>query len=103
MGFGIGVFWMVSLMVLYCFNILLVLGFVKVMNLISNFILLVIFVLFGYIDWLLGLMMGVCLMVGVYVGVYLVICFGVLFICFLFILVVMILVGKLVYDVWWVG
>ncbi len=102
-GPGTGAFWTVSSMALYRLNILLASGLAKAMNFTSNLTSLVTFAMLGHINWVLGLIMGICLMAGAFVGAHSAIHFGAKFIRPVFVTVVSILAIKLAYDAWFVS
>ncbi|SHO58829.1 sulfite exporter TauE/SafE family protein [Vibrio quintilis] len=99
-GPGTGAFWVVSSMALYRLNILFSSGLAKAMNFTSNMTSLITFAILGHINWVLGLVMGLCLMIGAYVGAHSAIRFGSPFIRPVFITVVSILAIRLAYYAW---
>lgn len=100
LGPGTGAFWVISTMRLYKLNILLASGVAKSMNFVSNFTSLLVFIYFGQVDWLIGLIMGSSLMLGSYIGAHSAIYFGAKFIRPLFIFIVMIMALNLGYNAW---
>lgn len=102
-GPGTGSFWMVSSMALYKINLLLTSGLARSMNFVSNVVALVTFGLLGHIHYALGLAMGACLMVGSYIGAHTAIRFGSRLIKPLFILMVMGIAGRLIWQTWLQG
>lgn len=99
-GPGTGAFWTVSNLFLYKMNILLSSGVARSMNFVSNFFSLITFIYLGYINWWIGISMGMFLMVGAYCGAHSAIKFGNRFIRPIFTLVVTIMAVKLAYDAW---
>jgi len=99
-GPGTGSFWMVSSMALYKINLLLTSGLARTMNFISNGVALVTFGLLGHIHYQLGLAMGICLMAGSYLGAHTAIRFGSKLIKPLFILMVMAIASRLLWQQW---
>lgn len=99
-GPGTGAFWTVSNLYLYKMNILLSSGVARSMNFVSNFFSLVTFIYLGYINWFLGISMGLFLMIGAYTGAHSAIRFGNKFIRPLFTIVVTCMALKLAFDAW---
>lgn len=99
-GPGTGSFWMVSSMALYKINLLLTSGLARSMNFVSNIVALVTFGLLGHIHVALGLSMGACLMIGSYFGAHTAIRFGSKLIKPLFILMVMGIASRLIWQTW---
>ncbi|MBU2883478.1 TSUP family transporter [Psychrosphaera sp. B3R10] len=99
-GPGTGAFWTVSNLYLYKMNILLSSGVARSMNFISNFFSLVTFIYLGYINWFIGISMGLFLMIGAYTGAHSAIHFGNKFIRPLFTVVVSCMALKLAFDAW---
>lgn len=99
-GPGTGSFWMVSSMALYKINLLLTSGLARTMNFISNGVALVTFGLLGHIHYQLGIAMGICLMAGSYLGAHTAIRFGSKLIKPLFILMVMAIASRLLWQQW---
>lgn len=99
-GPGTGAFWVISNMRLYKLNILLSSGIAKAMNFTSNLTSLLVFICFGQVDWLIGLIMGACLMLGAYIGANSAIHFGAKFIRPVFMSIVVIMAIKLGYSAW---
>ena len=100
LGPGTGAFWVISTMRLYKLNILLSSGIAKSMNFVSNFTSLLVFIYFGQVDWIVGLIMGSSLMLGAYIGAHSAIYFGAKFIRPIFIFIVMIMALNLGYNAW---
>lgn len=99
-GPGTGSFWMVSSMALYKINLLLTSGLARSMNFVSNGVALVTFGLLGHLHYQLGIAMGLCLMAGSYLGAHTAIRFGSKLIKPLFILMVMAIAGRLLWQTW---
>ncbi len=99
-GPGTGSFWMVSSMALYKINLLLTSGLARTMNFISNGVALVTFGFLGHIHYQLGIAMGVCLMAGSYLGAHTAIRFGSKLIKPLFILMVIAIASRLLWQQW---
>lgn len=99
-GPGTGSFWMVSTMALYKINLLLTSGVARSMNFVSNGFALVTFAWLGHIDYTLGIAMGLCLMLGSYLGAHTAIKFGSRLIRPLFIMMVMAIAGRLIWQQW---
>jgi uncharacterized membrane protein YfcA len=99
-GPGTGSFWMVSTMALYKINLLLTSGVARSMNCVSNIFALVTFAWLGHIYWQLGLAMGACLMLGSYFGARSAIRFGSKFIRPLFLMMVLAITARLLWQAW---
>lgn len=99
-GPGTGSFWMVSSMALYKINLLLTSGVARTMNFVSNGFALVTFAWLGHINYQLGIAMGLCLMLGSYLGAHTAIKFGSKLIKPLFIIMVMAIAGRLLWQQW---
>jgi uncharacterized membrane protein YfcA len=99
-GPGTGSFWIISTMRLYRLNILLASGVAKSMNFTSNLVSLIVFISFGQVNWMTGLIMGSCMMLGAFIGVHSAIYFGAKFIRPIFITIVVIMAVKLGYNAW---
>ena len=99
-GPGTGSFWMVSSMALYKINLLLTSGLARTMNFVSNGFALVTFAWLGHIHYQLGIAMGLCLMLGSYLGAHTAIKFGSKLIKPLFIIMVIAIAGRLLWQQW---
>ena len=99
-GPGTGSFWMVSSMALYKINLLLTSGVARTMNFVSNGFALVTYAWLGHIHYQLGIAMGLCLMLGSYLGAHTAIKFGSKLIKPLFIIMVMAIAGRLLWQQW---
>lgn len=99
-GPGTGSFWMVSSMMLYKINLLLISGLARTMNFVSNGFALITFAYFGHIYYGLGIAMGLCLMLGAYFGAHTAIRFGSKLIKPLFIMMVIGIACRLLWQTW---
>lgn len=99
-GPGTGAFWTVSSLLLYPLDLLRASGVARSMNFVSNAAALVVFIAFGQVAWVLGLSMGVALMAGAFLGARTAIRGGSKFIRPVFILVVLALTARLVWQHW---
>ncbi len=99
-GPGTGSFWMVSTMALYKINLLLTSGVARSMNFVSNGFALVTFAWLGHIHYQLGMAMGLCLMIGSYLGAHTAIRFGSKLIKPLFMIMVIAIAGRLIWQTW---
>ncbi len=99
-GPGTGAFWTVSNLFLYRLNILLSSGVARSMNFISNIFSLFAFIYLGYVNFIIGLLMGSFLMLGSYSGAHSAIKYGNKFIRPVFTVVVSCMALKLAYDAW---
>lgn len=99
-GPGTGAFWTASSSALYKINILMSLGLARSTNFISNFVSLVTFIYLGYVNFLIGISMGIFMMIGAWVGANWAIKFGSKYIRPVFILVVITMSINLAYQAW---
>ena len=99
-GPGTGAFWTVSSLLLYPLDLVRASGVARTMNFVSNACALVVFISTGQVAWVLGLCMGMALMVGAYLGARTAIGGGSRFIRPVFILVVLALTVRLVWQHW---
>lgn len=99
-GPGTGAFWTVSSLLLYPLDLVRASGVARSMNFVSNGTALGVFIVFGQVAWVLGLLMGVALMIGAYLGARTAIAGGAKFIRPVFILVVLALTARLVWQNW---
>ncbi|HVV71047.1 MAG TPA: TSUP family transporter [Verrucomicrobiae bacterium] len=97
-GPGTGTFWAMAYMVGLGFNMARATGYTKVMNFASNISSLLFFLAAGKVYFLAGLVMGAGQLTGARLGSQMVIKRGTGFIRPIFIAVVLVLAGKLVYD-----
>ena len=94
-GPGTGAFWMAAAMKLFHLDLVAAAGVARFMNFISNITALLTFVVFGNIDYAIGLSMGVLLMIGSFAGAHSAIRYGAPFIRPVFLLVVVLMAGRL--------
>jgi hypothetical protein len=94
-GPGTGAFWMAAAMKLFRLDLVAAAGVARFMNFISNITALLTFMVLGNIDYAVGLTMGATLMVGAFVGAHSAIRYGAPFIRPVFLLVVLIMAGRL--------
>lgn len=99
-GPGTGAFWTISSLLLYPLDLLRASGVARSMNFVSNVCALSVFALSGNVAWLLGISMGLALMVGAFLGAHSAIKGGSKFIRPVFILVVLGLTTRLVWQHW---
>lgn len=67
-GPGVGSFWAVALMGFYKIPLVEATGVAKLMNFLSNAAALITFIIFGAVDYPLGLMVGAAMMLGSFLG-----------------------------------
>lgn len=94
-GPGTGAFWMAAAMKLFRLDLVAAAGVARFMNFISNLTALLTFVVFGNIDYAIGLSMGALLMLGSFAGAHSAIRYGAPFIRPVFLLVVFLMAGRL--------
>jgi uncharacterized membrane protein YfcA len=99
-GPGTGAFWTVSTLLLYPIDLVRASGVARSMNFVSNAAALVVFIINGQVDWLLGLSMGCCVMIGAFFGARTAIGGGARFIRPVFITVVLALTVRLAWQHW---
>ncbi|MBA6347203.1 MULTISPECIES: TSUP family transporter [unclassified Colwellia] len=99
-GPGTGAFWTASSSALYKINILLSCGLARSTNFVSNFCSLLTFIYFGYVNFIIGISMGIFIMLGAAVGAHWAIKFGNRFIRPVFIIVVISMSANLTYHAW---
>ncbi|MCY1267017.1 putative membrane transporter protein YfcA [compost metagenome] len=99
-GPGTGAFWTVSTLLMYPLDLVRASGVARSMNFVSNIVSLAVFVASGKVLWLMGLSMGGSLMIGAYLGARTAIGGGAKFIRPVFILVVLALTVRLVWQHW---
>lgn len=99
-GLGTGAFWTVSSLLMYPLDLLRASGVARSMNFVSNTTALAVFICSGQVAWALGLGMGLALMLGAYIGARTAIKGGARFIRPVFILVVLALTARLVWQHW---
>jgi len=98
LGPGTGSFWVMALMLGLGFNMTRATGYTKVMNFTSNVSSLVLFICGGSVLWREGLVMGTGQFVGARIGAHLVVRRGTAFIRPIFITMVLIITGKLIWQ-----
>ena len=94
-GPGTGAFWMAAAMKLFRLDLVAAAGVARFMNFISNLTALLTFVVFGNIDYAIGLSMGALLMLGSFAGAHSAIRYGAPFIRPVFLSVVLLMAGRL--------
>ena len=94
-GPGTGAFWMAAATKLFRLDLVAAAGVARFMNFISNLTALLTFVVFGNIDYAIGLSMGALLMLGSFAGAHSAIRYGAPFIRPVFLLVVLVMAGRL--------
>lgn len=94
-GPGTGAFWMATAMKLFRLDLVAAAGVARFMNFISNLTALLTFVILGNIDYAVGLSMGILLMGGAFLGAHSAIRYGAPFIRPVFLLVVVLMAGRL--------
>ena len=99
-GPGTGAFWTVSSLLLYPLDLLRASGVARSMNFVSNAVALGVFIVTGQVAWLLGIGMGLALMAGAFLGARTAIKGGNRFIRPVFIMVVLALTARLVWQHW---
>ncbi|VXD00230.1 conserved membrane hypothetical protein [Pseudomonas sp. 8Z] len=99
-GPGTGAFWTVSSLLMYPLDLVRASGVARTMNFVSNAAALAVFIAFGQVAWVLGLSMGAALMIGAFLGARTAIKGGSKFIRPVFILVVLALTARLVWQHW---
>ena len=99
-GPGTGAFWTASSSALYKINILLSSGLARSTNFVSNFFSLFTFIYLGYVNFFLGISMGLFIMIGARIGAKSAIKFGNKFIKPVFIGVVLAMSINLALNAW---
>ena len=94
-GPGTGAFWMAATMKLFRLDLVAAAGVARFMNFVSNATALLTFAVFGNIDYVVGLTMGVTLMLGAFVGAHSAIRYGAPFIRPVFLAVVVLMAARL--------
>lgn len=100
-GPGAGTFLMLAFTGICGFDLLTASGNTKVVNTASNMAALVTFAMAGQVMWAVGLPAAACNMVGSYIGSNLALTRGAKIIRPMFLVVLTLLVGKLVWDLMW--
>ncbi|WP_044874588.1 TSUP family transporter [Pseudomonas sp. LFM046] len=99
-GPGTGAFWTVSSLLLYPLDLVRASGVARSMNFVSNAMALAVFIAAGQVAWALGISMGLALMAGAFLGARTAIQGGAKFIRPVFIMVVLALTARLVWQHW---
>lgn len=94
-GPGTGAFWMAVAMKLFHLDTVAAAGLARFMNLISNIVALLTFMALGHIDYRIGFSMGAMLMLGAVIGAHSAIRYGAPFIRPMFLVVVLLMAGRL--------
>jgi len=94
-GPGTGAFWMATAMKVFHLDLVAAAGVARFMNFVSNLTALATFAVLGNIDYAIGLSMGVLLMFGAFLGAHSAIRYGAPFIRPVFLLVVLLMAGRL--------
>ena len=94
-GPGAGAFWMAAATKLFRLDLVAAAGVARFMNFISNLTALLTFIVLGNIDYAIGLSMGALLMIGSLAGAHSAIRYGAPFIRPVFLLVVVLMAGRL--------
>ncbi|MDD2310034.1 MAG: TSUP family transporter [Desulfuromonadaceae bacterium] len=97
-GPGTGSFWTMALMMLLGYSMMRATATTKVMNFTSNFVALIFFLSVGQVRFVEGIVMGVGQFMGARVGSKMVIKRGTAFIRPVFITMVLLLVGRMIYQ-----
>ena len=94
-GPGTGAFWMAAAMKLFRLDLVAAAGVARFMNFVSNVTALLTFMVLGNIDYTIGLTMGATLMLGAFIGAHSAIRYGAPFIRPVFLVVVLLMAGRL--------
>ena len=94
-GPGTGAFWMAAAMKLFGLDLVTAAGLARFMNFISNLTALLTFMILGNINYVVGLSMGGLLMLGAFAGAHSAIRYGAPFIRPVFLIVVLLMAGRL--------
>jgi uncharacterized membrane protein YfcA len=100
-GPGTGTFWTMAFMLGLGFNLIKATGYTKVMNAASNLSSLAFFAWAGQIYYAAGITMGAGQFIGARLGSHMVVTRGTQFIRPVFLLMVLAVTLKLLYDAWW--
>lgn len=98
-GLGMGSFLIFLFVCFFGFDFLYVLVGVKVVNVVINLVVFVYFVLNGYFLLFLVVLMVVVNVSGLMFGIWLVLCYGSIFVCKVFLVLVGVLIVKFVWDI----
>lgn len=97
-GPGTGTFFIFAFVRIFGFDFLHASANAKLANLASNIGSIILFGLTGHVLWLIALPMAVCNLIGAYVGSHLAIRYGSKLIRKLFLVLVFLLIGKMIFD-----
>ncbi len=100
LGPGNGTFWTMAFMLALGFNMTRSTGYTKVMNLASNIGTLIVFIVGGHVFFIPGIAMGAGQLIGARLGARMVVKRGTKFIRPVFITMVLVLMSKILYDVY---
>ncbi len=100
LGPGAGAFWTTACLAVYRMDIVHASGVARFMNFVSNIVSLLTFMALGLVDYGIGLAMGLSLMIGAHIGAHSAIRFGAPFIRPVFVLVVLGMAGRLIWQEW---
>jgi len=99
-GPGAGAFWTTAGMAVLGLDIVHASGVARFMNFVSNVVSLAAFAALGLVDYTVGLTMGLALMLGAHIGAHSAIRFGAPFIRPVFVVVVLGITGRLMWQEW---
>ena len=99
-GAGTGSFWTTALMIVFRLNLLQASAVARLLNYTSTIASFLIFACYGSINYLAGIVLGFGLIIGAYVGAHSAIRFGKNFIKPVFLIVVLSLAAKLIWQYW---
>ncbi len=97
MGAGVGSFWTTTVMAIYKLDLLTASAVARVMNFVSNITALIVFALFHKVHYIIGLSMGIGFIIGTQIGAHMAIRFGAKFIKPIFLTVVLMVAGHLMW------
>ncbi len=100
LGPGAGAFWTTACVAVLRMDIVHASGVARFMNFVSNLVSLLVFMALGLVDYRTGLAMGLSLMAGAHIGAHSAIRFGAPFIRPVFVLVVLAIAGRLIWQEW---
>jgi hypothetical protein len=100
LGPGVGAFWVSAAMAVFHLDLVRASGVARYMNFVSNAVSLATFAALGLVDWPVGLAVGGVLMAGAWVGAHTAIRFGATVIRPVFVVVVLVIAGKLAWESW---
>ena len=100
LGPGAGAFWTTACVAIYRMDIVHASGVARFMNFVSNIVSLHTFMALGLVEYGTGLAMGLSLMIGAHIGAHSAIRFGAPFIRPVFVLVVLGMAGRLIWQEW---